>query len=513
MRRHRRLLGLAPLLLLAACATRSIDLAPDRPDRPWVPATDASGEIQPGTRPVAGGDRTYSLPANTYLSSLPPTTDIDRNHAYSLPELVDIAETANPTTRLAWDEAKVAALAVGLVRATYLPRLTASAAGIAETSHEDKALNASSANGNGDGQGAIGSVSLEWLLFDFGERRAVVKAAQELAVVSDIHFDATHQEIVHDVSVAFYAASSAHDETANAERSLADTLIVQDAVEQRRAHGQSTVVEVALARQASAQARLGAVQARGHEVDARITLLTAMGISPLSELKLTEIPYRLLSSADGRDAEAAVSRSLARRPDMLAALANERAAEEGVEAARADFRPKVFLSAGASYHTGHLDITALPGTGSTDGTDNLTSNKRDAHAILGITIPLYDGGTRSARLEQARARADGATAQLESARDLAIHEIVVARTTVETSIAACAAADELMVAAQTSFDAALGSYRSGIGGLTDVETAEISLVNARNDRSVSFNTALTAAASLALATVALSGTPGLLDQR
>ena len=35
---------------LAGCATSAIDMAPDRPDRPWVPATAADGEIIPGAK-------------------------------------------------------------------------------------------------------------------------------------------------------------------------------------------------------------------------------------------------------------------------------------------------------------------------------------------------------------------------------------------------------------------------------------------------------------------------------
>jgi hypothetical protein len=36
--------------LLAGCATSSIEMAPDQPDRPWVPATNAAGEIIPGAK-------------------------------------------------------------------------------------------------------------------------------------------------------------------------------------------------------------------------------------------------------------------------------------------------------------------------------------------------------------------------------------------------------------------------------------------------------------------------------
>jgi len=51
MRRLRRAVALGILSLgLAGCAISAVDMAPDRHDQPWNPATTASGEIVPGER-------------------------------------------------------------------------------------------------------------------------------------------------------------------------------------------------------------------------------------------------------------------------------------------------------------------------------------------------------------------------------------------------------------------------------------------------------------------------------
>ena len=57
---------------------------------------------------------------------LPSAADIDPNHVYSLVELIDIAQSRNPATRVAWEQARQAAINVGIARAAYLPALTAS---------------------------------------------------------------------------------------------------------------------------------------------------------------------------------------------------------------------------------------------------------------------------------------------------------------------------------------------------------------------------------------------------
>ena len=54
---------------------------------------------------------------------------IDPNKRYELPELIDLAQRVNPETRAAWEAARRAALAVGLVESEYVPVLTISALG------------------------------------------------------------------------------------------------------------------------------------------------------------------------------------------------------------------------------------------------------------------------------------------------------------------------------------------------------------------------------------------------
>src|SRR5262249_39521422 len=54
---------------------------------------------------------------------------IDPSKRYELPELIDLAQRVNPETRVAWESARRAALAVGLVESEYFPLLAISALG------------------------------------------------------------------------------------------------------------------------------------------------------------------------------------------------------------------------------------------------------------------------------------------------------------------------------------------------------------------------------------------------
>ncbi|NLJ62730.1 MAG: hypothetical protein GX332_05380 [Alcaligenaceae bacterium] len=67
-----------------------------------------------------------SYPPLFNLSHLPEVEQLDTQHSYQLEELIHLAQANNPITRIAWLEAEQAAIAAGMVKATYLPMISAS---------------------------------------------------------------------------------------------------------------------------------------------------------------------------------------------------------------------------------------------------------------------------------------------------------------------------------------------------------------------------------------------------
>jgi outer membrane protein len=498
MRASDKLGLLSVLALLAGCATSSLDLAPAAPDVPWTPATRADGEIVAGTPAPATAPRSnsYVLPANPRAAGeAPAPAGLDRSHAYTLAELIDIAESHDPTTRVAWENARDAALATGIARATYLPDLTASVVGAYQVSHSATL------------RGSISAVSLQWLLFDFGKRSAVVSEAEQLSVMANIGFTAAHQQLIYRVALAYYTHMAARARVGTADAALKNARDVQAAAESRRAHGIGTVVEVAQARQGTAQAELAQVYAIGQAQDTRLALLAAMGISPLTPIRIANPGQRKLSAALIGPIDQVVREALARRTDVLSAYAAHEASVAGLRAAEADFLPKVFLSSTGSYASNTADVSTLPGFGPLPPTLNLSGSHFGATVLLGITIPIYDGGVRLAQEGQARADEAKTAATLEEVRDEATREIVGAANQVRTSLAALDAADALASASQITFDAALGAYRNGVGSITDTTRAETALLEAQNASTDAYSVALSSAASLALAAGTLGTAP------
>jgi outer membrane protein len=506
---HRRDRLPAALLLgtlVAGCAQPALDLAPPRSDRPWQPSTNAQGEIVPGkSAPVSASS--YVLPANPSLGAVPAAPALDPGHQHTLPELIDIAQSSHPETRIAWNNARNAALAAGIAQSAYLPRVTASVIGGHASAHGQSTVLGGTQDTSSTGTGTISALSLQWLLFDFGEREATVEAAQQLSVAANIAFTAAHQRVIHEVCIAFYALAAAQAQVETAGQSLRNALDVEAAATERRKRGIGTVIEVNQARQASAQARLAEVRAKGGAQDAYLALVSAMGISPLTQFKVADVSHRALSGSMLQPVERIVSEALARRPDVLGAYAAQKASAASVRAAEADFRPKLFMSATGSYNSGHLGASAIPSAGQQPPTLNVGGNRWGSTVIVGVTVPLYDGRVRDSVLMQAQANADKAAATLDRVREEAVRQIVAAQNTLETSLAAHDASIALAQAAQTGFDAAFDAYRHGVGSITAVTLAQTQLLQAQAASNDAHSAALAAAATLAFATGALGAAP------
>ncbi len=510
MRRLDSMLALMSLAAVAGCGTPALDTAPERPDRPWQPATGADGAIVFGKAQAmnTANASSYILPPNPALASVvPPPPAIEPGHAYTLAELIDIAQSSHPETRVAWDNARRAALAEGIAQSAYLPHVTASVIGGLRSTHGNQSGIGTRVDGSTTSSGSTAALSLEWLLFDFGQREALVEVAQQTSIASNIAFTAAHQRVIHEVCLAFYANGAARSRVATTAQSLKNAEDVEAAASERYGHGVGTVIDVAQARQATAQARLAHVQAQGRAEDARLALVTAMGVSPFTRFDVDDVSGRKLSKASLQPVERIVSDAIARRPDVLAAYAAEKAGAAAVRAAEADFKPKIFMSVSGGYGAGHLDVDAVPPVGQQSGTFNLSGERWGSTMLLGITVPLYDAGLRKSLLGQARASADAAAATSERVRNEAVRQIVVAQNALETSLEANEAAAALVDAAQTSFDAALDAYRHGVGTMTAVTLAMTQLLQAKDAAIAAHSAALSAAATLAFATGALGAAP------
>lgn len=463
--------------ILAGCATDRLDLAPASYSEPWAS----------GANVVAAAD--FSVPPNPAVAELAQPPQINSEQAYSLPELIDIAQNQNPDTRIAWQQARQAALAVGMGEAVFLPMISASVIGGYQSTKASLPYAVGSTKDvNTTGSAVVPAMALQWLLFDFGQRSALLDAAKQASFAANVTFNGMHQKLIYDVTHAYFQYGAAQNQTRIAKQTLQNSLKIQDAAEQRRKNGIATVVEVALARQQVAQSELRLVTAKGSERDAYQALLGAMGVSPLLAIKVDYADDRTLPEVASQPTEKMIQLALSQRPDVLASYAAAKAATAGIKAAEADFLPKVYLAGAIAGGDGRFDVQGLPG---------ISQQTSSSSILLGVSVPLYDGGIRAARVKEAESRAAVAAEGLKKTQELAVREIVVAADTLSSALESNRAALKLVKTSFIAYDAALESYRNGVGTITVANEAANGLLNAQQMSTDAHAASLVAAANLA----------------
>jgi outer membrane protein len=471
------------LFLLSQHSVSGQNTAPPAPDKSWSP-------------PKLGDyERELSQMPQENSNAVP----VDAEKTYDLPELIDIAERSHPQTRVAWEQARAQARAVGLSESAYYPYLAAVAS--EDFAHQLSALTTVfPANGVEENAG----VDLSWLLFDFGGRSATVEEARQKLMVANVSFNATHQKVVFDVTESFYSYNTSRQQVEAEQSTLEAAQIVSGAAQARFDNGLGTTQDVLQAQQELAQADYDLEAARGSLNDAQVTLVDALGVFPTTQIRVAEIPEKPVPDNLDEPLDDLVDRALSQRPDLLAQLASLKASQAAVRKARAAYYPQISLGASAGWSK--LDVNAY--------SSPYTGNSKPVYAAgLSIELPIFDGFARRNNLRIAQSELKAAENQLTDSRDSAVEEVMKAYIDLKTAFQKQNAADVLLSAAQTAFNASLESYKNGLGTYVEVELAQRNLATARSTLVDARSAIYTSKTTLALSVGDLAKPPAATNPR
>jgi outer membrane protein TolC len=451
---------------------------------------DISGDVSSSPSSAWGQDGAsgnFALAPNAEAGALPP--GLKSGKVYELVELIDLAQRTNPVTRIAWENARQAAYAKGMVEGTFLPFVSANIiAGRQDIVTPVRTLRGGTDNLTTTAEGVTPVLALQWLLFDFGERAALRDVASSNLEAANIAFNGTHQALIFDVTRAYYAYGATVSDVRIAEEALVNSRTIEEAARARLDNGTGTTIEVAQAEQLVAQSRLRLVTTQDLRRDAYHDVVESLGISPTSEINIATSENRRLPRSAALPTDDLIETALARRPDVLASLATVEAARAGERAADAAFLPKVYASAIAGANNTTLQTGNLPGLGMQQNASGL---------LLGISIPIYDGDIRANRRRQAASATEAAMAVFDQTRSAAARGIVVAADTLRSSLEAYEASTALVTASRTTYDATLEGYRNGIVPITDVAAGKTGLLLAQQAQTDAHAASLIAASALA----------------
>jgi adhesin transport system outer membrane protein len=313
-------------------------------------------------------------------------------------------------------------------------------------------------NGTGTRTYAQTELGLQWTLYDFGRTGGRYRQAVARERITALQLARAEQTVAFDVATAYLDVLLARafrrvqeEAVRRAEAILGDTVA-------RRQGGVALKDDVLRAEVQLSESREAVVLAREREWDAVARLNNAMGRNAAWPLEVIDLE---LQPPLPRPLAELLEQAAARRPEVALARQTVVAAQEGRQAAKAEFLPRIFVRAAAGH---------------TDGENVITGWQEGAG--LHVEAPLYAGGRHRGELQSAEAEIEAGVADAQTILDAislqvnlayraaasAQQRVELARPAVEQS------AEALRIIRQR--------YRAGTATPTDVIDAETAATRA-----------------------------------
>lgn len=370
-------------------------------------------------------------------------------------QIIEIALCRNPQTRADWASARVAAAQWGQSLAPTLPALELSAA-LERQSSRGGQLDSISQNALNP------TLSLSYLLFDFGGREAKGESARATLLAAISSQNSGTQKVILSALQAYYQL------IAN-EAAVAATRVNEQAAEAalkaarlRHQVGSVTKVDLLQAQSAYSQSRLNRQTAEGNERNARGLLANSMGLDADAPLAIVPPAQPKPDPTMEANLHALIEQAKRQRPDLAAAEAQVTAALANNRSAQAAGMPS--LSFILQQNNSYRDVT---------------TDSRSSQIGLQLSVPLFTGFANSYQIRSTQAEVELQQARSELLNKQVALEVWQRYHTLQTSSATLATTLDLLASAEAAAQMALGQYQSGVGTLLNLLTLQAELASAR----------------------------------
>ncbi|HVV69553.1 MAG TPA: TolC family protein [Gammaproteobacteria bacterium] len=371
----------------------------------------------------------------------------------TLSEITDFALRNNPTTRLAWAQAKFAAASLGNAKSAYLPQITAGLS----AQYSSNLFSNNQGSGNTTGP----NFSLSYLLLDFGTRANTVRAQHYALIAANLNQNSAIQQLIFQIEQAYYQVLGQQALIVANQQSVAEANTSVKASQALRSQGLATVGDVYQAQSSLAQATLSLEQATGNYQIALGQLATAMGVPANTPLQLTPLTEVLPIHKVSDNMQTLMAKATHNRPDLLAAAAQVRQSESQLTATKAAALPVVSLNASAG-----------PVTIDNVGTTNTSIS-------LNLTVPLFTGYSQTYQVRQAKAQVLASEADRDTLYQQVKLQVWQAYYALQTAGANVSSSEVFLKSSLQASKQARGQYQAGVGNILSVLSTQSSLATAR----------------------------------
>nr|WP_137955606.1 TolC family protein [Burkholderia sp. 4M9327F10] len=381
----------------------------------------------------------------------------------------------NPKTREAWAQVKIQAAGVGIGRAAYLPTVTGNWQGV----RDDTATNVSGyPQYSSDYRNSVlrtESVSLNWVLYDFGGRKAALANATALLAAARASQEAALEQAFADVAKDYYAAQAAQGAFAAAQEIEQTANDSFKAATARVSKGIAPITDELQAQTSWAEAVINRTKAQGDWQSALGTLASDMDLDPSMPITLPDVGDGVTPDADFDDSVAELIEEAKRsHPSVLAAEAQVEAAAAKVSQTRAEGLPSVSFVAKYSWNNQPTTLDV--------GFPQLPANGHEWYLGIQLSIPIFEGFTRTYQIRQAEAQTELQRDTLNEVQQQVGLDVWTSYQTLQTATHNLGNSAMLLDVARRSYIAAQRRYQVGVGNILELLNAQSSLAAAKRQR-------------------------------
>lgn len=391
-----------------------------------------------------------------------------------LADVINLALCNNPQTRQSYMSAMAAASQYGGAKADYLPSIDFNAGLNHSNINYQRSDDRNTAT-------AGASLSLDWLLFDFGGRSSTLEMMKE-ALNMALHSRAdVLQSLIFDVTKSYYTLLAAEEEFKNSQATVSSAASAYDAAKKRYELGLVALSDKLQAETSFSQAQLSEAKAEEALALAKGKLAVLLNYPPHMALQLEPASYSQAQEDFDGKIEEMLKVAVEKRSDIIAKRAELKQALANVEYEKSRNAPSFSVSAGM------------------EATDDLTKGgERDFATRVGLTmtVPLFTGFKNSYKITQNRYLAGKTTAELKALENSVQTDVWDAFQTFRTSKKSHEISLTLFASAEENEKVALGAYKAGKGSMLNLLDAQSKLAEARTSKSSSFYEMLIAKSNL-----------------
>jgi len=384
--------------------------------------------------------------------------------------LIDVIEQSlchNPQTRQAWANARQQASLLGQAESAYLPSFNFSM----PISRSQNTAGAGITNGvpvqgsadyRSENTRIAPTLSLNYLLLDFGGRAARVEAARQALEVANWTHASTLQSVLFSAIQAYYQLFAAQASFDAAEATVKSTRKALDSAAFRYEIGAAALGDKLQAQTTHAQAKVNQRTAKGNAQAALGSLANIMGLKPHESMQFEPPSLTGPVMEREKDVQELIELAKASRPDLAAAEAQVKASEAGILQAQSGSLPTLSLVGNYTYFK-TVDISTI-----------------SSWAVgVQVAVPIFTGFNNTYQIKSAEEQVEAQAANRDRLEQAIAQEVWKAYYTLAATRENLQNTQELLDSALKAEEVALGRYEEGVGNIVELLNSESNLANAR----------------------------------